>query len=195
LALPFADALLQTGLGSLATKSEQLPLDRSAARVVECARMRHEVENKYLNFRKSKIHNYGAYAKQDIRKGTKIIEYIGQAITKKRAQELLEDGNGYVFTINKNFDIDGSVQWNPARYINHGCDANAESDIVDDRVWIIATRKIRKGEEILYNYNYDLEDAFDNPCNCGSDKCVGYIVGDEYWGKLEKLVAKKKKKR
>ena len=179
----------------MATKSEQLPLDRLSARAVECARMRHEVENKYLNFRKSKIHNYGAYAKQDIRKGTKIIEYIGQAITKKRAQELLEDGNGYVFTINKNFDIDGSVQWNPARYINHGCDANAESDIVDDRVWIIATRKIRKGEEILYNYNYDLEDAFDNPCNCGSDKCVGYIVGDEYWGKLEKLVAKKKKKR
>tara|TARA_Y100001934_G_scaffold53078_1_gene64876 strand:+ start:439 stop:1008 length:570 start_codon:yes stop_codon:yes gene_type:complete len=185
---------LQTARPPLATKSEQVPLDRLAARVIECPRMKHEVENKYLNFRKSKIHNYGAYAKQDIRKGTKIIEYIGRAITKKRAQKLLEDGNGYVFTINKYFDIDGSVRWNPARYINHGCDANAESDIIDDRVWIIATRKIRKGEEVLYNYNFDLEDALDNPCNCGSEKCVGYMVGDEYWPKLRKLLRKKKKR-
>ena len=46
---------------------------------------------------------------------------------------------------------------------------------------------------MLYNYNYDLEDAFDYPCYCVSDKCVGYIVGDEYWGTLKKLVEKRKK--
>lgn len=157
--------------------------------------MQLQVENKYLDFKKSRIHNYGAYAKRDIRKGTKIIEYIGQAITKKRAQELLEDGNGYVFTINKYFDIDGSVPWNPARFINHGCAANAESDVEDDRVWISATRTIRKGEEVLYNYNYDLEDAFENPCNCGAPDCVGYIVDDEYWPKLKKMIEKRAKKK
>ena len=162
--------------------------------------MKHEVENKYLVFKKSKIHNLGAYAVRDIRKGTRIIEYIGRPLTKKKAQTELEDRNGYVFTINKFFDIDGSVQWNPARYINHGCDANAESDIIDDRVWIIATRSIKKGEEVLYNYNYDLADALDNPCRCGAENCVGYIVDDDYWPKLRKLIEKrgqraKKKKR
>ena len=162
--------------------------------------MKHEVENKYLVFKKSKIHNVGAYAVRDIRKGTRIIEYIGQPITKKKAAAELQDGNGYVFTINKFFDIDGSVRWNPARYINHGCDANAESDVIEDRVWILATRTIRKGEEVLYNYNYDLVDAFDNPCHCGAENCVGYIVGDDYWPKLRKLIEKrrqraKKKKR
>ena len=162
--------------------------------------MKHEVENKYLVFRKSKIHNLGAYAAKPIRKGTRIIEYIGRPLTKKKAQTELEDRNGYVFTINKFFDIDGSVRWNPARYINHGCDANAESDVIEDRVWILATRTICKGEEVLYNYNYDLVDAFDNPCRCGAENCVGYIVDDDYWPKLRKLIEKrarraKKKKR
>jgi len=153
--------------------------------------MKHEVENKYLVFKKSKIHNVGAYAARDIRKGTRIIEYIGQPITKKKAAAELEDGNGYVFTINKFFDIDGSVRWNPARYINHGCDANAESDVIEDRVWILATCTIRKGEEVLYNYNYDLVDAFDNPCRCGAENCVGYIVDNDYWPKLRKLIEKR----
>ena len=162
--------------------------------------MKHEVENKHLVFKKSKIHNLGAFAARDIRKGTRIIEYIGQPITKKKAAAELQDGNGYVFTINKFFDIDGSVRWNPARYINHGCDANAESDVIEDRVWILATRTIRKGEEVLYNYNYDLVDAFDNPCRCGAENCVGYIVDNDYWPKLRKLIEKrarraKKKKR
>jgi len=162
--------------------------------------MQTEVENKYLVFRKSKIHNLGAYAAKPIRKGTRIIEYIGRPLTKKKAQTELEDRNGYVFTINKFFDIDGSVRWNPARYINHGCDPNAESDVIEDRVWILATRSIRKGEEVLYNYNYDLVDAFDNPCHCGAENCVGYIVDDDYWPKLRKLIEKrgqraKKKKR
>tara|TARA_B100000959_G_C14899549_1_gene590292 strand:+ start:621 stop:1124 length:504 start_codon:yes stop_codon:yes gene_type:complete len=154
-----------------------------------------QVENKYLDFKKSGIHNFGAYANKPIAKGTRIIEYIGRPVTKKKAQKLLEDGNGYVFTINKHFDIDGSVEWNPARFINHGCETNAESDILKDRVWIIATRKIKKGEEVLYNYNYDLLDAFENPCNCGSTNCEGYMVGEEYRPKLRKMIAKREKKK
>ena len=157
------------------------------------ARMQLQVENKYLSFQESSIHNVGAYAKCDIRKGARIIEYIGRPLTKKKATKELVDGNGYVFTINKHFDIDGSVEWNPARFINHGCAANAESDVIDDRVWISAIKKIKKGEEVVYNYNYDLEDAFENPCNCGAKECMGYMVGDEYWPKLKKLIKKKAK--
>ena len=152
------------------------------------------VENKYLVFKKSKIHNMGGYAKCNIRKGTRIIEYIGRPLTKKKAQKELEDGNGYVFTINKHFDIDGSVEWNPARFINHSCNPNAESDIVDDRVWIDAVKNIKKGEEIVYNYNYDLVDAFDNPCNCGGKNCLGYMVGDDHFKKLKKMIRKREKK-
>jgi hypothetical protein len=156
--------------------------------------MQLQVENKYLDFKKSSIHNVGAYAKRDIRKGTRIIEYIGRPLTKRRAAKELVDGNGYVFTINKHFDIDGGVPWNPARYINHGCAANAESEVEEDRVWISAIKSIKKGEEVVYNYNYDLVDAFENPCNCGAQKCLGYMVGDEYWPKLRKMIAKRGKK-
>ena len=159
---------------------------------VECPAMM--VENKFLGFKKSKIHNTGAYAKKEIRKGTRIIEYVGRPLTKKKAQKALENGNGYVFTINKHFDIDGSVEWNPARYINHSCDPNAEPDIIDDRVWISAIKNIRKGEEVSYNYNYDLDDAFDNPCSCGTKSCVGYMVGEDFWPKLKKLIKKREKR-
>ena len=86
-----------------------------------------QVENKYLEFKKSGIHNYGAFAVKPVRKGTRIIEYVGRPLTKKKAQAALQDGNAYVFTINKHFDIDGEVPWNPARFINHGCEVNAES--------------------------------------------------------------------
>ena len=71
------------------------------------------------------------------------------------------------------------------------CSSDLESDVIEDRVWILATRTIRKGEEVLYNYNYDLVDAFDNPCRCGAENCVGYIVDDDYWPKLRKLIEKR----
>ncbi|MBC8325531.1 MAG: SET domain-containing protein-lysine N-methyltransferase [Verrucomicrobia subdivision 3 bacterium] len=175
-------------------KSNNCRLTHAASSLFN-ARVQLQVENQYLDFRKSSIHNVGAYAKRDIRKGTRIIEYIGRPLTKKKASAELADGNGYVFTINKHFDIDGNVPWNPARFINHGCAANAESDIEDDRVWIDALRTIRKGEEVLYNYNYDLVDAFENPCNCGAKECVGYMVDDEYWPKLKKMIEKREKKK
>ena len=74
-----------------------------------------QVENKYLECNQSSIHNYGAFAVKPIRKGARIIEYVGRPLTKKKAQAALQDGNAYVFTINKHFDIDGKY-WNPADY-------------------------------------------------------------------------------
>ena len=65
----------------------------------------------------------------------------------------------------------------------------------DDRVWIIATQNIKKGEEVLYNYNFDLVDAFENPCNCGAKNCVGYMVDEDYWPKLRKKIVKREKKK
>ena len=117
------------------------------------------MENKYLEFKQSGIHNYGAFAVKPIRKGRASLSMSAASDQKNKAA--LQDNNAYVFTINKHFDIDGEVPWNPARFINHGCEVNAESDVEDDHV-DYATRNIKKGEEILYNYNYDLEDAFDN---------------------------------
>ena len=170
--------------------------------------MRKPTTSEWIVVKNSKIHHRGVFAKKDIPIGTKIIEYVGEKITKaesdKRADTLLEKykkagphgnvGGVYMFTLNKRYDIDGNVPWNTAGLINHSCNPNAESDVIKGRIYIIAFKKIKKGEEITYNYGYDLENWEDHPCQCGSTKCVGYIVDEEDWPKLKKKIKKKKEK-
>ena len=64
---------------------------------------------------------------------------------------------------------------------NHSCEPNCETELDEDRIWITAVRDIREGEELSFNYCYDLEDFQDHPCRCGSEKCVGYIVAEEHF--------------
>ena len=137
---------------------------------------------------KSSIHGYGAYARTKIRKNKRIIEYVGPKITKNEAADALKNGNEFVFTLNDDVDIDGSVEWNIARFINHSCDPNCESDIIKDRVWISATRSIEEGEELTYNYGYDLEDFDTRLCGCGAKACLGYMVAEEFFEKVRKII-------
>lgn len=141
-----------------------------------------------VHFKKSPIHGWGGFARTEIKKGKRIIEYIGKKITKEQSEKELEDQNAYVFTVTDDFDLDGSVKWNPARYLNHSCNPNCESDIKKKRVWIYATKKIKKGQELTYNYGHDLDDYHERPCACGSKKCVGYMVAEEHFDELKELV-------
>jgi len=152
----------------------------------------------YILVRKSRIHGTGVFARTDIPAETRIIEYVGDRITKKesdrryqRSWERSQNGSGnegivYIFTLNKRHDIDGDVSWNTAKYINHSCDPNCETDIIRGRIWIIAKRDIKKGEEISYNYGYDIDAWEDHPCRCGSKKCMGFIVDQDHWPKLRR---------
>lgn len=152
----------------------------------------------YIAVRKSKIHGTGVFARKDIPAGTRIIEYVGDRITKREsdrryqiAWDRAQNGNGnegivYIFTLNKRHDVDGSVSWNTAKYINHSCDPNCETDIIRGHIWIIAIRDIMRGEEISYNYGYDFDSYEDHPCHCGAENCVGYILAEEHWPKLRR---------
>jgi len=132
--------------------------------------------------RPSQIHGTGLYARADIPAGERVIEYVGRRISKKESARLCENSNPYVFHINQEYDIDGSVEWNPARFANHSCLPNCEAEQGDDdRIWIISKRPIQAGEELTYNYGYDLEEYKDNPCDCGAPNCLGFIVAEEYW--------------
>lgn len=144
-------------------------------------------------FRGSKIHGMGGFARTTIRKGARIIEYIGERLDKAEAQRRCEAGNVYVFEVNDEFDIDGNVDWNPSRWINHSCDANAETDIVGDKVYVVAKRTIRPGEEIVYNYNFDLSEYEDYPCNCGAAGCIGFMVAEEHWPEVKRRHASGKR--
>jgi hypothetical protein len=149
----------------------------------------------------SVIHGRGLYAARDIRKGERILEYVGEKVTKaeseRRGNELMEKakktGGGavYMFILNKTHDIDGNVDWNDARLMNHSCEPNCEAEIVRGRIWYVAIKNIAEGSELSLNYGFALENWEDHPCRCGTQSCVGFIVAEEYWPKLRKTIQKK----
>jgi uncharacterized protein len=153
----------------------------------------------------SKIHGRGLYATADIKEETQIIQYVGEKITKeestKRAleweEQARETGEGlvYIFELDDTYDIDGRLGENPARYMNHSCDGNCEAINYDGEIWIVARKDIKKGEELVYDYGYDMEHFLDHPCLCGADNCIGYIVREDQRKKVKKLLKAKKKKR
>ncbi len=154
----------------------------------------------------SKIHGKGVYASQDIKKNIKIIEYIGEKISKsegdKRSERRIkkylnskQTGSVYIFELNSKYDIDGSFGYNKARYINHSCNPNCEVDIIKGHIWIISIKNIKKGQELCYDYGYefDKDDYTDHICKCGSKNCIGYIISSDDWPKYKKFLKKRKK--
>ena len=113
--------------------------------------------------------------------GTRVIEYVGEIITKQESLARCERSNEYIFAIDDEHDLDGNVDWNPARFLNHSCEPNCEAQFIDGHIWFVAIRNIRAGEEITFNYSYDLEDYREHPCHCGAASCVGYIVAEEFF--------------
>jgi SET domain-containing protein len=155
---------------------------------------------------RSKIHGGGLYAAKAIPKGTRVIEYVGERISKAEALRREEqriaaraqgqDGCVYVFELNQRIDLDGDVSWNTARLANHSCDGNCETDVIRGKVWIIAVRDIAEGEEITYDYGFDFKDWHLHPCLCGSETCVGYIVHSLHrWRVRRALKTQRVKKR
>ena len=163
-------------------------------------------KSEWIEIKESKIHNKGIYATKDIPKGTRIIEYVGNKVLKHESDEISDreiekaksnpetHGAVYIFTLNNKYDINGNVSWNTARLINHSCDPNCESDIINGKVWIIASKNIKQGEELGYDYGYDIENYEEHICKCGSKNCVGYIVDSDQWINLRKKLRWKKKK-
>ena len=137
-------------------------------------------ETALVCFRQSAIHGIGGFAKADIVAGTRVIEYIGETITKAESLRRCESNNEYIFSLDDMYDLDGNVPWNSARFLNHSCDPNCEAKPDDGCIWIVARRDIRAGEEITFNYGYDLEDYQEHPCRCGAARCIGYMVAPEF---------------
>tara|TARA_B100000965_G_scaffold395891_1_gene410057 strand:+ start:1791 stop:2282 length:492 start_codon:yes stop_codon:yes gene_type:complete len=158
--------------------------------------------------KKSKVHGSGVFATKDIPKNKKIIQYIGEKVkraegdrrSEKRLKKFLNssiDGSVYIFELNNKYDIDGNFKYNKARYINHSCNPNCEVDIVNDEIWISSIKKIKKNEELCYDYGFefDKEDYKDHICKCGDKNCIGFIISSEDWPEYLKLIKKIIKKR
>ena len=142
-------------------------------------------QEELVEFGPSAIDRWGGFARRDIRAGTRIIQYVGEVITKSESLRRCELNNEYIFCLDDEHDVDGSVEWNLARFLNHSCAPNCEAYFEDGQIWFYAIRDIQAGEELTFNYGYDLEDYKDHPCRCGAANCVRYIVAEEYFENLK----------
>ncbi len=138
-----------------------------------------------LVIRPSSIHRIGCFTNLAIRKGTRIIEYTGERITNEEADHRYKNRDDtYLFGLsNGKLVIDGDGK---AAFINHSCDPNCESIEMRGRVWIVALRDIRPGEELTYEYNlYDGDGKA--PCGCGASTCRGSLYSEEEISSKSKL--------
>lgn len=145
-----------------------------------------------LVVRPSPIHSVGVYASAPIRKGSRILEYVGPRISPEEADRLYEDSpRTYLYGMDDGKTVIDGVGL--GAYLNHSCDPNCEVDEIKGRVWIIALRDIAAGEELLWDYNlYDDEDPA--PCYCGSKKCRGTMYSREWLAKIRRREARKQRK-
>ena len=169
------------------------------------AKSKLEKPNPWLVVRRSKIHGRGCFARTFIPKGTRSIEYLGERISHKEADARYEgadvnDNHTFLFIADRRTVIDATTGGNAARWINHNCDGNCESETEKGRVFVDATRDIRKGEELGYDYQIG-RDVNDPPnvdeiyaCRCGSPKCRGTMLWPAKRPKARKVAKKKGKK-
>jgi hypothetical protein len=154
-----------------------------------------------VEVRHSPVHGYGVFALRRIRKGTTIMEYLGDRVSHEEADSRYEnkdinDNHTFLFTVDSKTVIDGGVGGNDARFINHGCDPNCASASHKKRIYVEAVRTIQPGEELAYDYQIE-RDPEDPPnvdeifaCRCGAATCRGSMLVPR-----KKLRKKPRKKR
>jgi uncharacterized protein len=146
-----------------------------------------------VTVRRSPIHGTGVFAARDIAAEEEILYYEGRVITHAAADAQTvddDDGHTFLFTLNEHYVIDGGVDGNEARWINHSCDPNCEPVLEEsedgeparDRMVIQALRPIRAGEELTYDYNLTTDDPLTDEicelwaCRCGAECCRGVML-------------------
>lgn len=173
------------------SKSTRGPQKKSVRKARRPAAKKPVVLNSPLvEARNSQIHGRGVYAIMPIKKGARVIEYLGERISHGEADARYEkkgddDGHTFLFIASNRTVIDAGTDGNDARFINHSCNPNCETVIENSRVFIDAIRNIKVGEELGYDYQLTWEST-DDPtelalyvCRCGAKKCRGTMLDKE----------------
>ena len=163
-----------------------------------------EVLLQRIEVRKSEIHGLGLFATKPILKGQFIIEYLGEMISKKEGDRR-SALHPFVFILDDDWDIDGNIEYNLAKYINHSCAPNSEFQVLPHRS---ETKKnaesnlsspqpppfppppppplrveksvwIRAIKDIDIGeeilYDYHFDSAERHPCHCGAPNCKRWM--------------------
>jgi len=160
-----------------------------------------------IQMRRSAVHGNGVFAAQDLAAGETLVEYKGEVIDwpealRRHPHDPSQPNHTFYFHVDEEHVIDGGVNGNVARWINHSCNPNCEADEQDGRIFIKALRDIPAGQELNYDYGLIIDDEeyspellAEFPCWCGAETCRGTLLSPrEDEGKKNKKKKKKKKK-
>jgi uncharacterized protein len=161
-------------------------------------------ESPPIEVRNSSVHGRGVFATRAIKKGERIIEYLGERVSHKEADRRYElkdenDSHTFLFIVDSRTVIDAGVDGNDARFFNQSCDPNCESTVEKKRVFIDAMRDIALGEELTYDYqiyrDWDDPDNIDQvfACRCGAPNCRGTMLWPPEPKKKQRAAAGKSK--
>ncbi|XP_073338890.1 histone-lysine N-methyltransferase 2B isoform X2 [Pagrus major] len=178
-------------VGPFDEEEDEFPLKSSrratSSELPMAMRFRHleKISKEAVGVYRSEIHGRGLFCKRNIEAGEMVIEYAGNVIravlTDKREKYYDSKGIGcYMFRIDDFDVVDATMQGNAARFINHSCEPNCYSRVinVDGRkhIVIFALRKIYRGEELTYDYKFPIEDENSKlHCNCGARRCRRFL--------------------
>ena len=133
----------------------------------------HKIDSRFccfrLRLRRSRIHRWGLYAGEDIPANKKVVEYTGEKLS-PRERKQREASSKDLFILDDYWTLDGSVGGSGAEFVNHSCDPNLVCRIMRGHLLYFSRRKIRKGEELTIDYNYDETDEL-MKCACGAKNC------------------------
>jgi len=131
---------------------------------------------------------WAARAVNKIYKGEFVIEYVGEIIDLKTCAERLKESHEqsadkrqhfYFLSLDKDTILDASEKGNEARFLNHSCDPNCETQKWSvrgsTRIGLFAKRNIEPKEELTFDYQFENIDHLKQPCLCGSANCSGFI--------------------
>lgn len=140
--------------------------------------------------RRSSIHGRGVFARADIPRGCRVMEYLGERITHREADrryaaEHEHSPHTMLFAVDDKVVIDATRRGNSARFINHSCAPNCEAIEEDGRIFIETLRRVSAGDELTYDYNLVLEERHTpavkraHACFCGARRCRGTLLGSK----------------
>jgi uncharacterized protein len=146
-----------------------------------------KMATKRIAVRSSGVHGKGVFAEVNIAEGETLIEYKGEIITwpealRRHPHDPSDPNHTFYFSIDEKHVIDGKINGNSARWINHSCDPSCEADEQNGRVFIKALRNIKAGEELNYDYGLVIDERYtpklkaEYPCWCGSKNCRGTLL-------------------
>jgi SET domain-containing protein len=141
--------------------------------------------------RRSSIHGSGVFATRRIRADQRLIAYLGEILTEAEVEARYDgpdadDPHTMLFHVEGDRFIDATIGGNDARFINHSCAPNCETEVSDGGIWIRAVRNIQPGVELTYDYSLEIEDRASRrrksqyACRCGAAKCRGTMLEQRF---------------